>query len=237
MLQDCRAPAIVVGMGPRVRRFRVGPPVALAAVLLAACTSEPPPRPTEWWRAAVADADPSREAVVGLVANEPGTGGPLSLAGEDWLFTWTRDQHGAPRWALQVRGDGRATVVGCEFWADGAVLRAAHRRLEFQLDAATLAAVRQYLSASGLLEHWPEDRVPAGSGECTWRLRLRSGAAERRCRLAGEFPAAAAAAVQALWTELVPARAAQLAGAPLTLGGDAAAGLPEFLWWRQPAGR
>ncbi|MBL8724400.1 MAG: hypothetical protein JNK49_10165 [Planctomycetes bacterium] len=211
--------------------------VGLALGLPTACTSEPPQRPAEWWRAAVVDADPVRDAVLGLSANEASSGAPLALAGDDWLFSWSRDQYGAPRWALQVRGDGSAAVVGCEFWADGAVLRAAYRRLEFQLDAATLTAVREYLSSSGLLQHWPEDRMPAGAGESTWRLRLRSGAVERHCRCAGEFPAAAAAAVQAVWTELVPARAAQLAVAPLTLGGDAAAALPEFAWWHAAQGR
>lgn len=200
---------------------------------LVTCRSEPPRQSADWWRTAVGDADPSRDAAVGRVPNGAPAQVPGALTEPDWEFTWSRDQFGAPRWAFQVCGDGRASIVACELWADGAVLRAAHRRLTFQLDAPTLAAVRGYLAAAGLLQHWPADRVPAGAGECTWRLRWRSSAGERRCRLAGEFPAAAAAAVAAVWTELVPPRAATLSEASLTMGGDAAARLPEFVWWQQ----
>lgn len=178
---------------------------ALPLLLLCGCASGPPARAPGWWTQHVHDQRPELETDAGMFYGSGEANRAASIEDNDPLeFKWSCQLHGAPQWALHARPDGTGTIVSYETWASGSVLRAAWRRLEFQLDADEQRKLRQALRDSGVLNLQTSF---GGGGERTWLLGIRAGDTLVGIKMTGGFPAEAKRAVQGAWDVIVKPRA------------------------------
>lgn len=177
----------------------------LPLFLLTGCVSGPPAREPGWWTQHVHDQRPEIESDAGMFYGSGDSNRSATLEDGDALeFKWSCDINGAPTWSLHVRPDGTGYAVSYETYIDGAIIRAAQRKLDFKLTAAENTELRKLVRDSGALTLRASF---GGGGERTWLLGMRAGETLVGIKMNGGFPDEAKRVVQGAWDLIVKPRA------------------------------
>lgn len=180
----------------------------LPLFLIAGCASSPPTRAPGWWTTEVQEQRPEAQDDKGMFYGSGSSDRAMQLGPNDALeIKWKRTINGAPTWVMHLRPDRTGYVISYETWADGSVIRAAQRKLDFTLTAAEADKLRQAISDSGVLSL--RSRYGGGS-EVYWALDVRAGKDLFNCDLEGGYPNEAKLAVQAAWDLIVKPRAEEI---------------------------
>jgi hypothetical protein len=184
--------------------------LVLPALLLGACASWPDRGP-EYWAEFVEEHPPF--SVENAEFFPSGSVERSVYLEEDTIFAFkfVETNNRAPLWIMEVREDRGGFFIFQERMADGSVIRARERKVDFTLSEAEYDKVRQAINDSGFLSVRSNF---TGSEDSHWSVGVRTADGMKVVEFNGGYPNEARNVVYGVYDIVVKPRSAEMATAP-----------------------